>query len=69
MSNDKADAARLKGQLTDLLKRTPRAEFINSVGKARAFKELHKQATKYAQSSKSDAGKTLSFISQLNLYH
>lgn len=63
------DAARLKSQLIDVLKRTPKPQFIDSVGKARAFKELHKQATKHAQSSKSDATKTISLINQLNLYH
>lgn len=69
MSIDKAEAVRLKSQLSDMLKRTPKPQFIDSVGKARAFKDLHKQATKYVQSAKSDPTKTLSLIHQLNLYH
>jgi hypothetical protein len=58
-----------KDRLLTLLGKTPPAQQIDTTTKARAFKEAHARAYKYAQSGRSNPAELQTHITALMSFH
>lgn len=65
----KSQAIQVKDKLITVLSKTPPAKNIDTMSKARAFKEVHAKASKYAQSTKSNLTELQSHLSSLLFFH
>jgi hypothetical protein len=65
----KSQAAQIKDQLVTLLNKTPPARHIDTLNKAKLFKDVHGRVTKYVKSGKSNLTELQSHLSSLVVFY